>query len=180
MADEEHFLEIPGHVSTKKAAKMLGISYNRLYDYVRAKRLPSTRVGHMLMVPIEAIEQFKLSPPGRVRKQPPAWRVYNSRSRMLKTDIQVQVRPNQQSKLIQKLKAIYKGKRHLFSGSIQRYIMKDMASPSTIEITLVWKDTEMPDEATRRRELESFKAELDDVLDWETAQYSDKEGIIYT
>jgi len=38
----------------------------------------------------------------------------------------------------------------------------------------------MPDEATRQRNLEAFKAELTDVLNWETAEISLREGIIYT
>jgi len=38
----------------------------------------------------------------------------------------------------------------------------------------------MPDEATRERDFAAFKAELADVLNWETAQISTEEGIIYT
>lgn len=49
-----------------------------------------------------------------------------------------------------------------------------------IFIWLIWKDTEMPDAATRERDFLAFKAELDDVLDWETAKMTSKEGIIYT
>ncbi len=44
----------------------------------------------------------------------------------------------------------------------------------------MWKDTEMPDEATRERYLAMFQEELADVLDWDTARMSTKEGIIYT
>lgn len=180
MSEEREYLHIPGHVSVKEAAKMLGVSYNRTYQYVITGRLPSRKVGGKHMISTQVIEEFKHNPPGRVRKQPPAWRVYNSRSKLLRTDIHVQVRDGQQAKLMQKLRAIYKGKRHLFTGTIQRYILKDTTHPTNIEISLVWKDTEMPDEATRQQELEAFKAELADVLDWETAQYSTKEGIIYT
>ena len=38
----------------------------------------------------------------------------------------------------------------------------------------------MPDEATYNQWLGEFKQALSDVLDWETAQTSTKEGIIYT
>jgi hypothetical protein len=38
----------------------------------------------------------------------------------------------------------------------------------------------MPDETVSEQELEAFKAELADVLDWDTARYSYTEGIIYT
>jgi hypothetical protein len=52
--------------------------------------------------------------------------------------------------------------------------------PSPLGTSLVWKDTEMPDGTTRAKDLAAFQAELADVLDWETAQISTKEGIIYT
>ncbi len=94
--------------------------------------------------------------------------------------MQVQVRPGKQDQLIEKLKAIYKGQRHTFPGTIQRYVFKDDISPTVVSILLVWKDTEMPDKAMRERNLAAFKAELADVLDWDTAQISTKEGIIYT
>ena len=99
---------------------------------------------------------------------------------MLGTDIQVQVRDGKQTQMIEKLRAIYTGQRHTFPGTIQRYIFKDASSPATVSIWLVWKDTEMPDEATRERDLRAFQAELADVLDWETALISTKEGVIYT
>jgi len=38
----------------------------------------------------------------------------------------------------------------------------------------------MLDEASRERDFAVFKAELADVLDWDTAQINSKEGIIYT
>jgi hypothetical protein len=78
------------------------------------------------------------------------------------------------------LRAIYTGQRHTFPGTIQRYIFKDDSSPTTVSIWLVWKDTEMPDEATRAKDLEAFQVELADVLDWGTARINTKEGIIYT
>jgi len=49
-----------------------------------------------------------------------------------------------------------------------------------MSIWLVWKDTEMLNNSTRDQELTAFKAELAEVLNWETAQISTKEGIIYT
>ena len=59
-------------------------------------------------------------------------------------------------------------------------LFKEDIFPPTVSILLVWKDTEMPDEATRERYLAMFQEELADVLDWDTARMSTKEGIIYT
>ncbi len=38
----------------------------------------------------------------------------------------------------------------------------------------------MPEEEAREKNLAAFQADLADVLDWETAQITTKEGIIYT
>ena len=66
------------------------------------------------------------------------------------------------------------------STTIQRYVFKDNGPPAIVIIWLAWKDTEMPDKATREQNLAVFKAELADVLDLETAQISTKQGVIYT
>jgi quinol monooxygenase YgiN len=49
-----------------------------------------------------------------------------------------------------------------------------------VQILLIWKDIEMPDESTRQDHLQAFQEELADVLDWDTAQYRDNETIIHT
>ncbi len=70
--------------------------------------------------------------------------------------------------------------KHLFTGSIQRYVLKDKVDEMLVSIWLVWKDSELPDEAVHLAELEAFKQEFSDVLDWETAVIREKEGMVYT
>jgi excisionase family DNA binding protein len=180
MASDKEYLRIAGHVPVKEAAEMLGISEDRVLQHIKAKRLPGRMVLGRYMIPLEAVEQFKLNPPGRLRTKAPAWRVYHARSKLLGMDIQVQVRPGQQERLLEKLSVIQEENRHTFPGTVARYILKDSPSFTTLSIWLVWKDTEMPDEATRERDFVAFKAELADALDWETVKISTNEGIIYT
>jgi len=180
MTDYIDLPEVPDYISTDRAAQILAISKQRVYQYIEEKRLPAFRAGNTILLRKEAVEQFKPNITGRPRKKAPQWRVYRGGSTVLSTDIHVQVRPDKQAQLIEKLKAIYRGQRHTFPGTIQRYIFKDDGFPTSVSIWLVWKDTEMPDEATRERNLAAFRTELDDVLDWKTAQISTKEGIIYT
>jgi hypothetical protein len=82
--------------------------------------------------------------------------------------------------LIEKLNSVQESERYLFPGTMQRYVFEDEANPSTVTIFLIWKDTEMPDETLMEQDLVAFKAELADVLDWETAQFSTKRAIIHT
>ncbi len=180
MVSDKEYLRIPGHVPVKEAAEMLGISEDRVLQHIKAKRLPGRKVYGRYMIPQESVEQFKQNPPGRSRTRAPLWRVYNIRSKLLSLDIEVQVLPGQEERLIEKLRAIQEGNRHIFPGTMARYIFKERASFSIVSIWLIWKDTEMPNEAKREEELTAFKAELADVLDWETAVQHTKEGIIYT
>ena len=159
---------------------MLGVSYYTVYEYIRENRLVAERVGGIYMIPEQAVREFKAKPTGRTRVKPPHWRVYRAGATVRAMDIQVQVREGQYSRLIEKLNTMLERQEHLFPGTMQRYIFEDEANPSTATIFLIWKDTELPDEAIIQQDLVAFKAELADVLDWETAQYTTKRAIIHT
>ncbi len=180
MADIHDFPAIAGYVSIKQAARMLGISDKAVYRYIELGRLEAVRSVNSFLVPEEAVNRFKLNPPGRVRTRSPAWRTYNSRSTLLTTEIRVSVRPGQQKNLVEKLETIRKEKRHTFPGTIERYLIKDDESFTTVKLWLIWKDTEMPDKEIRKQHLEAFKADLADVLDWDTVQDSSGEALLYT
>src|SRR6266436_6132350 len=149
MTDYFELPEVPDYISTDQAAQILGISKQRVYQYIEEKRLPAFRAGNVILLRKEAVNQFKPNITGRPRKKEPAWRIYRDGSAVLGTDIHVRARIGKQDQLIEKLRAIYKGQKHTFPGTIQRYIFKDDSIPPTVSIWLIWKDTEMPDEATR-------------------------------
>ena len=180
MTDYFELPQMPGYISTDQAAQLPGISKQRVYQYIGDQRLLAYRTGTVISLPVEAVKQFKPHITGRPRKREPLWRTYRGASTVLDTDFQVQFLPGQQERLVEKLKAVHKAQQHIFPGTIERNIFKDNTSPATVSIWLIWKDTEMPDEATREQAFAAFKAELADVLDRETAQISSKEGIIYT
>lgn len=141
MISDKEYLRIPGHVPVKEAAEMLGISEDRVLQHIKAKRIPGRKVFGRYMIPQESVEQFKQNPPGRSRTKAPLWRVYNIRSKLLSLDIEVQVLPDQERRLLEKLRAIQEGNRHIFPGTLARYIFKESASFSTVSIWLIWKDT---------------------------------------
>ena len=167
-------------VTTNEAAEMLGLSYYTVYEYIREKRLVAEIVGGIYMIPKKAVEEFRPRPTGRTRARPPAWRTYRAGARVRGMDIHVRVKGGQQQRLEEKLNAMLENQRHLFPGTMQRYIFEDDADPRNVTITLIWKDTEMPDESVIQQELAGFKQELADVLDWGTAQYRTKRAIIHT
>lgn len=171
---------LPGYVSIREAAEMLGVSDKRVYQYVRAGRLPARRVGNILILPVEDVRHFKPSPSGRMRAKAPSWRAYRSRGTLVVTDIRVPVKVGQQAKLIEKLKAIRKEDSHTFPGTVARYVVKGDEGLTSVQIVLVWKSTEMPAEARRKQDLDVFQQELADVLDWQAARSTFNEVLIHT
>jgi excisionase family DNA binding protein len=180
MADIHEFPDVPGYVSIKQAAEMLGITDKRVYRYIDLGRLPAYKSGGIFLLAEEDVRQFKLNPPGRTRTIPPRWRVYNTRSKVLATEIEVPVRSGQQNKLVKKLAEIQQANRHPLPGTIARYFIRGNPALTVVHMFLVWKDTEMPDESIRERNLKALQDELADVLEWEQAEYSTNEALLYT
>ncbi len=140
--------EVPEYISTDQAAKILGISKQRVYQFIEEKRLPAFRAGNVILLKEEVVKQFKPNITGRPRKKGPLWRVYRGGIAVIGKDIQVEVRDGQEERLKEKLYTIYQEQRHIFPGTIQRYIFKDKSFPTVVSILLIWKDTDMP---TRQR-----------------------------
>src|SRR5260370_11309892 len=107
MTDYFELPEMPGFISTDQAAQLLDISKQRVYQYIGGQRLPAFRAGNVILLPVEAVRQFKPHITGRPRKKEPLWRIYRGGSTVLARDIQVQVCPSQQQRLAEQLQAIY-------------------------------------------------------------------------
>ena len=167
-------------LSTAEAADKLGVSYYTVYEYIREKRLVAEMVGGVYLIPKQAVAEFKAKPTGRTRANPPPWRVYRAGAKVRGLDIHVQVRAGQHKRLIEKLKHFQEAQQHLFRGTMQRYVFEDESNPMQVIISLIWKDTELPNESTLQEELIAFQNELADLLDWSSAQYTYKRAIIHT
>ena len=67
VTDRESLPDLPGYVTAKQAAKMLGLSDRRIYQLIEAGRLPAVKAGEHILLSVEAIEQFKPRLTGRPR-----------------------------------------------------------------------------------------------------------------
>jgi hypothetical protein len=172
--------DLPGYVSTREAAKMLGISERRIRLYIEMKRLPAVRAADVLMIPVENVKNFTRKIVGRPRKSVLAWRISSTENTQFITSISLQVKSHQEQQLIQRMEEIKRSGEHVFPGTVARYVVKSATTPRQIEIVLVWRSTIMPDEAEREQALEAFRHTLADVLDWDTAQYSNGEVLMHT
>ncbi len=172
--------DMPGYVSIKEAAKILGLSPNRVYEYVTEGRLPAVRAADVIMILLEDIKAFKRGTSGRSRTSIPKWRFSSGDNTQFMTTITVQVRTGQQEALLKKLEEIKQSSEYLFPGTIARYFTLSEKTLNRVSISLVWRSTVMPDEATRDAALQKFKEALADVLDWNSAQYDTSKVLMHT
>lgn len=171
---------LPGYVSIKEAAKILGISDKRVYEYVDEGRLSSMWAADVIMIPLDEVKKFKRRSSGRPRKSIPTWRISSGDNTQYITSIFVQIRAGQQDNLLQKLEEMRRGGKHLFPGTVARFVIKSHSIPGRVEISFIWRSAVMPNEAAREEQLEAFQLALVDVLDWSTAQYNNGEVLMHT
>lgn len=159
---------------------MLGLSPSRVYEYVEDGRLSSVRAAHVILIPLEEVKNFKPQIAGRPRKSVLRWRISPENNTLLSTSIVVQIRSDRQAELMKKLEMIRQGDEHLFPGTVARFIVRSETFPNQVEISLIWRSTAMPDDATREKALANFQQALADVLDWSTAQYNHGMVLLHT
>jgi predicted DNA-binding transcriptional regulator AlpA len=181
MDDFRNIPDLEGYVSLKQAAKMLGLSRKRVYDFVMEGRISGgKRIANVLAIPEEEVRKFKRQASGRERKINPLWRFSTGENTQYMTTILVQMRPGKEKALHERLRAIKSSGEHLFPGTIARYITSSGRVAGRILIVLVWRGTIMPDEEAREEALAAFREALADVLDWDTAQYDHGTILMHT
>src|SRR2546428_7500330 len=84
---DEDIPPLPGYVSIKEAAKILGISERRVYLYIETKRLPAVRAADVLLIPVEEVKNFRRKFVGRPRKNTPPWRISSDENTQFMTSI---------------------------------------------------------------------------------------------
>lgn len=171
---------MPEYVSIKDAAKMLGVSDKRVYAYIEEGRLPAMRAAHVIMIPIEEVKKFRPKISGRPRKNTPAWRTSPQDNLLLTHSLFVRLQDGQQKQLERKLEEIRQSGEQTFPGTVARYIIQDQTHAGEIEIVLIWRRTSMPDGPTREKALAEFLHVLSDVIDLNTARYSEGQILLHT
>ena len=71
MDDSIDLPNIPGYVSIKEAASILGLSSRTVYEYVDEGRLPAKRAADVIMILLDDVRSFKRGTSGRPRKSVP-------------------------------------------------------------------------------------------------------------
>jgi excisionase family DNA binding protein len=180
MNNDADIPDLQEYISIKDAAKILGLAYSTVYEYVTEGRIKAVRAADVLLIPAAEVKNFKPNISGRPRSSIPLWRISPDDNALLQTSISVQIRDGKHAEFRQKLEEIRRKKEHLFPGTIARYIVGSHLHPGLVEMTFIWRSSVMPDEATRQQAFQTFQQTLADVLDWDTAQYDDGSVFMHT
>ncbi len=179
----EEYIEIPnlpGYVSVKEAAKMLGIADKTVYEYVTEGRIPAFRAARVIMISVEEVQKFRPNISGRPRKSIPIWRISPDENSLIATNITIRVKAGNREIFLQRLDDIRQNRGHLFPGTTTRYILENDKVPGEIQILLVWREAILPNEDEQKHLLEDFKLDLRDVLDWESAHIETCRVLMHT
>ena len=170
---------LPGFLTVREAARIIGVSDRSVYGYVHAGKLPGARVGHTIVVSAEHARTYQRRAPGRVRTTAPSWHRPPQQNRLDLTTIKVRVRPGQEELLMGKLHEIRAARQHLLPGTAARYIARAPDDPASVMIVLIWRRTSMPCEREREAALAGLSAELADVLAWELAVRTESHVLLH-
>lgn len=171
------YLSIPGYLPASEAAARLGFSTERLLQHVRARHIQARKVSGRYMIAENALAAFERKPHGRTRQKATRWKHYRAGASVWMLSIDVDAFPEHVDLLQQRLESLETTQRHVFAGTMHRFISLD---DRHMTISLLWKDTDLPDETTLFADLECFKHDFADVLDWNTAQIKKMKAVAYT
>lgn len=177
---EEMTYPLGDYIGAKEAAEILGVTTNRVYEHIKDYRLPAKRFGKIYHLYRYDVLNFHARPTGRQRTKPTPWRIFKGEVEVLITRIDVQVREGQQDRLRTKLQDAYQSQRHVFPGTMARYILSFDEQSRSIEINLIWKSTDKPDDSDCQGYIDWLKQDLGDVLDWETARIREVPALLST
>lgn len=160
---------LPGYVSVREAAAMLGVSERSVYGYLEAGKLPGARVGPIIVVETAALQHYERRAPGRTRVHTPAWHIPPPKNLLYITSITVRMRQGQREQLKRLLVEMRLAGTHRIPGTVARYITGPHAETHEVELILVWRAVGMPSAEERQQALAELEADLAGVLDWQTA-----------
>ena len=155
-----------------------GVSDKRILQLIQQQRVPAIMVGGRYLIPEQAVIEFK--PHGRTRTRPCLWHCYRAGATVHTWTIEVCSRPGKADDLAQRLTGLYLDQHFLFPGTMQRYMLTAHDDPERLIIVLIWKDTDLTDEASLEDELAAFRAAFADVLDWQSSTMTRAQALAYT
>ncbi|HXR64925.1 MAG TPA: helix-turn-helix domain-containing protein [Ktedonobacteraceae bacterium] len=170
---------LPGYVTVNVAARIIGVSPRSVYGYLKLGKLSGVRVGPTLLVNTQEARAYKCRAPGRARTFPPRWHTPPRQNPQYLTILKVRLRLGQDEALAQKLREMRAEHKHLLPGTAARYIARSRHDPNDVIIVLVWRDAALPPEVERETAFATLRADLAEILDWETATGKEDQVLLH-
>lgn len=170
---------LPGYLSVKEAAHQIGVSTRSVYGYVAAGTLKALRVGSILAVEEESVRGYRRRAPGRERTIVPPWHTPSGTNRLSLLSITVCLRPGQDERLGATLREIRATGQHQLPGTTARYLTRSREHPDQVQLLLIWREAILPPKEEREMALAALRAELADIVRWETALYREGQIILH-
>lgn len=170
---------VPGYLSVREAASIMGVSERSVYGYIEAGKLPGARIGNIIVVISEYVYTYERRAPGRTRTTTPPWHMPPLKNLQYLTTITARMYPGQGELLEHKLHEMRVANKHRLLGTAARYIARNQSDPEEIEIVLVWRSVVMPPPEVREASLAAFYADLADVINWETATRTEGQVLMH-
>jgi excisionase family DNA binding protein len=170
---------VPGYLSVKETAQLIGVSERTIYGYVEAGKLPASRIGTLTVIDSESAHRYQRRAPGRMRIRVPAWHVPPENNQLVLTTITVRLRPGQGERLMERLRELRVKGRHLLPGTAARYIARSQEDADDLQIVLLWRGALLPSEDQRTQALAALAADFADLLDWEQATVQERPVLLH-
>ena len=170
---------VPGYLSVREAASIMGVSERSVYGYIEAGKLPGARIGNIIVVIAEYVYTYERRAPGRMRTTTPPWHMPPQKNLQYLTTITARMYPGQGALLERKLHAMRVESKHRLPGTAARFIARNQNDPEEIKIVLIWRSVVMPPSEVREASLAAFYADFADVINWETATRTEGQVLIH-
>jgi excisionase family DNA binding protein len=170
---------VPGYLSVKEAAQLIGVSERTIYGYIEAGKLPASRIGTLIVIDAQSARRYQRQAPGRTRSHVPVWHVPPEHNQLVLTTISVRQRPGRGEQLIERLRELRVKGRHLLPGTAARYIARSQEDADDLQIVLLWRGALLAGEDQRKQALAALAADLADLLDWEQATVQEQQVLLH-
>lgn len=170
---------VPGYLSVREAASIMGVSERSVYGYIEAGKLPGARIGNIIVVIAEYVYTYERRAPGRMRTTTPPWHMPPQKNLQYLTTITARMYPGQSALLERKLQVMRVESKHRLPGTAARFIARNQNDPEEIKIVLIWRSVVMPASEVREASLAAFFDDFADVINWETATRTEGQVLIH-
>lgn len=174
-------LSLEDYLTSKEAGEKLGMTNKSIQRHIKNGEITAIKRGGRYFIHREDVENFRPRVAGRPRASVPQWRFSPPDNRLIATSIEANLKEGiGEADFIRALDRIKQSEKHLFQGTIARYIFSNKRTPNHVQFFFVWRQSAMPSPSEVEAMLENLRIALSSVLDWNGAEYNTNQMWMHT